>query len=88
MSYTYKVKNEILHRCDLNEDEKYAEIRAILLLKHAINQNSIELKLENKEIAERIYFMLKELTNLQIFIKFSKREAVILYESNKFILAS
>ena len=72
MSYTYKVKNEILHRCDLNEDEKYAEIRAILLLKHAINQNSIELKLENKEIAERIYFMLKELTNLKIFIKFSK----------------
>ncbi|MEG0236988.1 MAG: DNA-binding protein WhiA [Cetobacterium sp.] len=72
MSYTYKVKNEILHRCDLNEDEKYAEIRAILLLKHAINQNSIELKLENKEIAERIYFMLKKLTNLKIFIKFSK----------------
>ena len=72
MSYTYKVKNEILHRCDLNEDEKYAEIRAILLLKHAINQNSIELKLENKEIAERIYFMLKELTNLKIFIKFYK----------------
>ena len=72
MSYTYKVKNEILHRCDLNEDEKYAEIRAILLLKHAINQNSIELKLENKEIAERIYFMLKELTNLKTFIKFSK----------------
>ena len=72
MSYTYKVKNEILHRCDLNEDEKYAELRAILLLKHAINQNSIELKLENKEIAERIYFMLKELTNLKIFIKFSK----------------
>ncbi|MGL5573215.1 MAG: DNA-binding protein WhiA, partial [Cetobacterium sp.] len=68
----YKVKNEILHRCDLNEDEKYAEIRAILLLKHAINQNSIELKLENKEIAERIYFMLKKLTNLKIFIKFSK----------------
>lgn len=72
MSYTYKVKNEILHRCDLNKDEKYAEIRAILLLKHAINQNSIELKLENKEIAERIYFMLKKLTNLKIFIKFSK----------------
>lgn len=72
MSYTYKVKNEILHRCDLNEDEKYAEIRAILLLKHAINQSNIELKLENKEIAERIYFMLRELTKLKIFIKFSK----------------
>lgn len=72
MSYTYKVKNEILHRCDLSEDEKYAEIRAILLLKHAINEGSIELKLENKEIAERVYFLLKELTNLKIFIKFSK----------------
>lgn len=72
MSYTYKVKNEILHRCDLSEDERYAEIRAILLLKHAINEASIELKLENKEIAERVYFMLKELTNLKIFIKFSK----------------
>ncbi len=72
MSYTYKVKNEILHRCELSEDEKYAEIRAILLLKHAINENSIELKLENKEIAERIYSMLRELTKLKIFIKFSK----------------
>ena len=72
MSYTYKVKNEILHRTDLNEDEKYAEIRAILLLKHAINDNSIELKLENKEIAERMYSMLKNLTSLKIFIKFSK----------------
>ncbi|MGL4977578.1 MAG: DNA-binding protein WhiA [Cetobacterium sp.] len=72
MSYTYKVKNEILHRCELLDDEKYAEIRAILLLKHSINENSIELKLENKEIAERIYSMLKELTKLKIFIKFSK----------------
>ncbi|MGL4971216.1 MAG: DNA-binding protein WhiA, partial [Cetobacterium sp.] len=72
MSYTYKVKNEILHRCELLDDEKYAEIRAILLLKHSINENSIELKLENKEIAERIYSMLKELTKLKIFIKFSQ----------------
>jgi DNA-binding protein WhiA len=72
VSYTYKVKNEILHRGELTVDEKYAEIRAILLLKHAINENSIELKLENKEIAERIYSMLKDLTQLKIFIKFTK----------------
>ena len=85
MSYTYNVKNEILHRCDLNEDEKYAEIRAILLLKHAINQNSIELKLENKEIAERIYFMLKELTNLKIFIKFSKSKKI--GEHNTYVIS-
>ncbi|MGL5087897.1 MAG: DNA-binding protein WhiA [Cetobacterium sp.] len=72
MSYTYKVKNEILSRSHLSKNEKYAEVRAILLLKHAINENNIELKLENKDIAERVYSMLKELTDLKIFIKFSK----------------
>ncbi|MGL6065550.1 MAG: DNA-binding protein WhiA [Cetobacterium sp.] len=72
MSYTYKVKNEILSRSNLTMNEKYAEVRAILLLKHAINENNIELKVENKDIAERIYSMLKELTDLKIFIKFSK----------------
>ncbi|MGL5378068.1 MAG: DNA-binding protein WhiA [Cetobacterium sp.] len=72
MSYTYKVKNEILNKSQLTINEKYAEVRALLLLKHAINENNIELKLENKDIAERMYSMLKELTNLKIFIKFSK----------------
>ncbi|MBC2852036.1 DNA-binding protein WhiA [Cetobacterium sp. 8H] len=72
MSYTYKVKNEILHRYKLVEEEKYAEVRAMLLLKHSIKDNSIELKLENKEIAERVYAILKELTSLKIFIKYSK----------------
>ncbi|WP_297597347.1 DNA-binding protein WhiA [uncultured Cetobacterium sp.] len=72
MSYTYKVKNEILHRYKLVEEEKYAEVRAVLLLKHSIKDNSIELKLENKEIAERVYAILRELTSLKIFIKFSK----------------
>lgn len=72
VSYTYEVKNEILHYNKISEIEKYAEIRAILLLKHAIFDNSIELKLENKEIAERVYSILKELTSFKIDIKFSK----------------
>lgn len=72
MSYTYKIKNEILSNLDITTDEKYAEIRAILLLKHAIFSNMIEVKLENKEIAERVYKFLKELSRLKIFIKYSK----------------
>nr|WP_307774775.1 DNA-binding protein WhiA [uncultured Cetobacterium sp.] len=73
MSYTYRVKNEILENSEkLTREEKYAEIRALLLLKHAINKNSIDLKLENKEITERVYSMLKELTELKISIKYSK----------------
>lgn len=73
MSYTYKVKNEILTReNNLSKEKKYSEIRALLLLKHAIGNNGIELKLENKEIAERTYALLKDLTTLKISIKFSK----------------
>lgn len=73
MSYTYKVKNEILKNIDkLTKDEKISEIRAILLLKNSISENRIDLRLENKEIAERIYQFLRELTNLKISIKFSK----------------
>lgn len=72
ISYTYKVKNEILNYSKLTDEEKYAEIKAILLLKHAITAKGIELKLENKELAERVFSLFNELTNLKIDIKFSK----------------
>lgn len=72
MSYTYKIKKEILSNLNITIDEKYAEIRAILLLKHSIFSNKIELRLENKEIAEREYQLLRELSKLKIFIKYSK----------------
>lgn len=72
MSYTYKIKKEILSNLNITIDEKYAEIRAILLLKHSIFSNKIELRLENKEIAEREYQFLRELSKLKIFIKYSK----------------
>lgn len=72
MSYTYKVKNEILQNNKLSKNEKYSEIRAILLLKHAIKDDCIDLKLENKELAERVFSILKNITTLRIAISYSK----------------
>lgn len=72
MSYTYKVKEEILNNIVTTEDEKYAELRAILNLKNSIDNNGIELKLENRRVSERVYKFLKELTDLKILVKFLK----------------
>lgn len=71
MSYTYKVKNEILSKGNLSLEEKYTEVRAVLLGKNAIYEDKIELKLENRELAERVYDFLKDITDLRIGIKYS-----------------
>ena len=72
MSYTYRVKKEILQNSKLSKDEKYSEIRAILLLKRAIKESCIDLRIENKELAERVFSNLKSLTDLKITISYSK----------------
>lgn len=72
MTYTYKIKDEIFKQEILNKEEKLAEIRAILILKGAIIKDKIELKLESKELSERVYRFLKDLTQLEIIIKYSK----------------
>lgn len=72
MSYTSKVKNEIVRKIDIDIVEKYSEIRAIILLKNSLKGNDIELKFENREMAERIFLFLKELSQLKISIKYSK----------------
>lgn len=71
MSYTYKVKNEILSKNNLSLEEKYVEVRSILLGKNSISEDKIELKLENKELAERVYDLLKDITDLKIIVKYS-----------------
>lgn len=71
MSYTYKVKNEILKKDNLSRAEKFTEIRAIIRSKNAIFPDRIELRLENKELAERVYKFLKNITELKIGIKYS-----------------
>lgn len=70
MSYTFKVKQEILANEMISEIEKTAELYAILLSKNALGKDKIELKLENLPLAKRVYKILKETTELTIGIKY------------------
>ncbi len=71
MSYTTSVKEEILSKEIEDSEEHLWEIYAILMGKIAIDSSKIELKLENLDLAKRVYKYLKELINLKIFIKYS-----------------
>jgi|GEM_PF-98870 len=71
MSYTTRVKDEILSKNIEDSEEHLWEIYSVLKAKMAIGENKIELKLENLELAQRVYKYLKELVNLKIFIRYS-----------------
>lgn len=70
MSYTFKVKQEILTNEMVTEIEKTAELSAVLLSKNALGKDKVELKLENLPLAKRVYKILKEITDLTIGIKY------------------
>lgn len=71
MSYTHQVKEEILKKPVESSEEKMLEVFAFLKSKKSFLEDKIELRLENKELAERVYEFLKELISLKIFIKYS-----------------
>lgn len=71
MSYTYNVKQEILSNEMVTKIEKTAELSAVLLSKNAFHPNKIELRLENLELAKRVYKFIKETTQLKTEIKYS-----------------
>ena len=70
MSYTFKVRQEILTNEMVTEIEKTAELSAVLLSKNALGKDKVELKLENLPLAKRVYKILKEITDLTIGIKY------------------
>ena len=71
MSYTSQVKDEILSKPILSFEEKLSEIKAVLLTKNHSSEKGFELRLESISLADRVYRMLKEMTNLKINIKYS-----------------
>lgn len=71
MSYTHRVKEEILKKPVESSEEKMLEVFAFLRSKSSFLEDRIELRLENKELAERVYGFLRELVSLKIFIKYS-----------------
>lgn len=71
MSYTYQVKNEIIKKGGYSKKEKIAELRGILDAKEAVFSDHIELKLESIELANRVYRVLKEISGLNLSVKYS-----------------
>ncbi|MBZ4684003.1 MAG: cell division protein WhiA [Fusobacteriaceae bacterium] len=71
MSYTNIVKEEVFQKDVEIEKEKYYELLAILKCKNAILDNKIFLKIENLNLANRIYKFLKDFSDLKIYIKYS-----------------
>ena len=71
MSYTQKVKKEVMKIEDLTELEMLGEIRALLNSKNGVLDKKIELKLENITLASRFYGLLQETSKLKILIKYS-----------------
>ena len=71
MSYTSQVKTEIIKKSIYTTKEKIAELRGILDVKNAIQNNKIEFKLESIELANRVYGLLKEVTELKLSVKYS-----------------
>lgn len=71
MSYTSQVKNEIIKRANYTTKEKISEIKGIIEVKNAILDDKIEIKLESIELANRIYKILKEITDLKMNVKYS-----------------
>lgn len=85
MSYTYNVKEEILNNEMVTTVEKKAEISAILLSKNAFYEDKIELRLENLNLAKRVYKFIKDITGLKIEIKYSTSKK--LGEHNVYIIS-
>lgn len=71
MSYTHQVKKEILSKPVETDREKVLEIYAFLKSKSSLCKDKIELRIESKEIAERVYDYLREQLKLKISIRYS-----------------
>ncbi len=71
MSYTHKVKEEVLEKAPISDKEKLFEIYGVLDSKKAISNKEIVLNLENEHIVDRVYRYIKDLSDLKIFTKVS-----------------
>ncbi len=71
MSYSSKVKSEICSKLPATNLEIISELFAILESKKAIFDDKIEIRIENINLAKRVYELLKKISNFKIVIKYS-----------------
>lgn len=71
MSYSQKVKREVMAITGLSQLEMLGEVRTVITSKDGIKENKIEIKFDNISMASRFYGLLQEITKLKIVIKYS-----------------
>ena len=71
MSYSQKVKREVMAITGLSQLEMLGEVRTAITSKDGIKENKIEIKFDNISMASRFYGLLQEITKLKIVIKYS-----------------
>lgn len=70
MSYSSKLKEEILSNNILNEEEIYAELFGIFLSRNSFKNTGIEFNSENFMLAKRVYNNILKVTNIKPQIKY------------------
>ncbi|MGL6064195.1 MAG: DNA-binding protein WhiA [Fusobacteriaceae bacterium] len=71
MSYSQKLKREVMKIQNLSKIEMLSEVRTVIEAKNCIFKDKIEVKFENIIFASRFYGLLQEITKLKITIKYS-----------------
>ena len=71
MSYSQKVKREVMAITGLSQLEMLGEVRTVITSKDGIKEDKIEIKFDNISMASRFYGLLQEITKLKIVIKYS-----------------
>lgn len=71
MSYSQKVKREVMAISGLSQLEMLGEIKTAIKSKGGIKNDKIEIKFDNILMASRFYGLLQEVTKLKIVIKYS-----------------
>ncbi|MGL5657037.1 MAG: DNA-binding protein WhiA [Fusobacteriaceae bacterium] len=71
MSYSQKVKREVMAISGLSQLEMLGEIKTAVKSKDGVKNDKIEIKFDNISMASRFYGLLQEVTKLKIVIKYS-----------------
>lgn len=71
MSYSQKIKREVMAITGLSQLEMLGEVRTVITSKDGIKEDKIEIKFDNISMASRFYGLLQEITKLKIVIKYS-----------------
>lgn len=71
MSYSQKVKREVMAISGLSQLEMLGEIKTAVKSKDGVKNDKIEIKFDNILMASRFYGLLQEVTKLKIVIKYS-----------------